>query len=217
MAACDEGAPTEPLADLDAAKVELATSFDALASTAAREGDAERADALRDAARAARLGIRPTEIEVQVKNDKVIYQAIVVGVVRRTSAGEEVLVRSLFAWTGQRPRTAVLYVASRTDLGLFGMADPAPGAQPGPARGMWRDITNSKRWIAKSGSADISVEETGGACPSASTVDPTILCTLTTWDVRVNGSFEPAPDGGETLPIHTNAHRVNGAILSRTN
>jgi len=210
-AACQEGAPTTPVeADLGAQ-----AAIGAAGELAAQGGDNERAEALRDAANAIRLGIRPSQIEVKIKNEKFSYLAIVIGRERRSASGDAVLIRSLVAWTG-RPTTALLHVSSKTDHALFGGGSSSDNG-PGGARGQWKDLANSALWVATAGSADLELKSSGGACPIQPTAGAALRCVLAKWDVRVNGGFQLVGDDGpdgNPIEIHTNADGVNGVVIS---
>jgi len=220
LAACEE-APTGPAPESEP-EPELAPTpelaMDQLATEAVRDGDAERADFYRGGAIALRLGVRPSEIEVRIQNETFVYKAIMVGVVR-IRGDQRVLFRTLLAWTGEPRPEAILQVASRTDLGLFGQPDHADGGvtdNPGRARGRWADLVNRERWVATSGSAGMELVETGAACPIPTTTDAAFGCVLARYDIRINGVFRPAgsDQGGPPKPIHTNADGVNGVVLS---
>lgn len=181
-----------------------------------QNGDPERAEALRQAATALRWGIRPSQIEVKIKNEKFTYLALVIGVTRRGSDGSAVLVRSLVAWTG-RPPTALLHVVSKSDQALFGHPDNSNGNNGGPegARGQWKDLLSHELWVATAGSTDMDLVSTGARCPIQPT-DAALRCVLASFDVRVNGNFQlQGPDGpdGQPIEIHTNADGVHGVVI----
>ena len=213
LAACEQGPATAPIDVEPSGSLELA--LEQMAGEAERDGRTDRAEAYRGGIRALRFGVRPSEIEVKIKNETYRYLAIVVGVERSRGDGERVLVRSLLAWTGHRP-SAILQVSSASDFGLFGHpgSGSAVAESPGAARGIWSDLVNRQRWVATSGSADLELAGTGAVCPAPTAADPAVKCVLASWDVRINGSFEPYPDGGEHLQIHTNEDGVNGVVLS---
>lgn len=210
--ACQEGSPTAPAE----ASLELQAAMAQAGDDAARSGDSERAEALSHGARALRWGIRPSRIEVKVKNETYRYLAIVVGVVRQRADGERVLVRSLVAWTG-RPPTALLHVISTSDQALFGHPDNGNGNDGGPegARGQWKDLVNHELWVATAGSANLELLGIGDACP----VQPpsvALRCVLARYDIRINGKFQLAGTGGPDGPpieIHTNADGVHGVVI----
>jgi hypothetical protein len=193
-------------------------AMEQLAAEAARSGETDEASALNEAAVALRRGLQPSQIEVKIQNEQVIYKALMVGVVRTARDGR-VLVRHLIAWTGDRRTTAILRVSSRSDLALFG----PPSSQndladsPGRARGLWADLVNQQRWIATAGSVDMAVAGTGGPCPLQPATTPPLECILASYDIRINGNFELRSRGGqpgsEHLEIHTNADGVNGVII----
>jgi hypothetical protein len=216
LAAACEGGPAAPAAP----ELEPELAMEQMAAEATRGGDADNASAFSSAALALRLGIRPSEIEVKIQNEHVIYKALVVGVVRTARDGR-VLVRHLIAWTGNRRPSAILQVSSRSDQALFG---PPSGQNdladsPGRARGSWADLVNHQRWIATAGSADMALAGTGGPCPIQPVTDPPRTCVLASYDIRINGNFEllsrgGQPGGGEHLEIHTNADGVNGVVIA---
>jgi hypothetical protein len=206
LAACESG----PTAPREVEDIPMAATLDQLAAEAARGGDHERAQSLRDAASALRFGVTPSEIAVKLKNKTVIYQAIVVGVLRTGRDGDEVLGRSLVAWTGS-PATAVLRVSAPSDFALF--AGPSGAGAPDAARGTWLDLVERQRWVATAGSAEMALASVGGSCPVE---HAGIRCLTATWDIRINGVFKLDPPGpGPVLPIHTEADAVNGVLLSR--
>ena len=193
---------------------EVSLAFQQEAAAAASAGDTERADALQDGIRAFRFGIRPSDIEVKIKNETFSYKAIVVGRVYLNRNGERVLVRVLLAWDGNRP-PAVLHVAQKTDKGLFGGTPPG-NSEVGGARGRWNDRANQQVWMATAGSSDIELLTTGHACPIQPAAELALSCVVGSWDVRVNGKFELLPDLAEQVEIHTNEGSVIGVVLSPT-
>jgi hypothetical protein len=212
--ACQEGSPTAPVEP----DLELQAALTTAGDAAVLSGDSERAEALRHGAQALRWGIRPSQIEVKLKNETYTYLAIVVGVVRQR-AGERVLVRSLVAWTG-RPPTALLHVISASEQALFGQPGGngnGNGDAPEGARGQWKDLVNHELWVATAGSADLELVATGPACP----VQPnaaTLSCSLASFDIRINGNFQLQGTGGpegQPIEIHTDADGVHGVVLKR--
>lgn len=208
--ACQEGSPTAP-AEPD---LELQAAITVAGAEAARSGDVERAEALSHGARALRWGIRPSTIEVKIKNETYTYLAIVVGVVRHRGA-ERVLVRSLVAWTGRRP-TALLQVISASDEALFGHPGNGNGnGGPDGARGQWKDLVNHELWVATAGSANVTLLDTGDPCP----VQPpgrALRCLLASYDLRINGNFQlMGADGpnGAPIEIHSSADGVHGVVI----
>lgn len=212
LTACAEG-PTNPGQEGELAP-ELA--LEQMAVEANRDGAPDDAAAYSGGALALRLGIRPSEIEVQIGDEKAIYRAVMVGIVRVNRAGERVLMRSLLAWTGTRRPTAILQVSSRSDAALFGHPEDRSNLAdtPGRALGVWADLVNRRRWIATAGSADMTVLGLGNPCPTPRSAAG-VLCTLAEFDIRITGSFVPARAGepGEHLEIHTSASEVNGVVL----
>ena len=211
--ACQEGSPTMPVE----AELGLEATLSEAGDAAVQSGDTARAEALRQAATALRWGIRPSQIEVKIQNEKFTYLAIVVGVARRGPGGSAVLVRSLVAWTGRHP-TALLHVISKSDQALFGHPDGngnGNDAGPGGARGQWKDLVNHALWVATAGSADMELKSTGAACPIQPS-DAALHCALATFDIRINGNFQLLrPDGpdGAPIEIHTNADGVHGVVI----
>lgn len=209
VAACQEGTPTAP-AEAD---LEMQAAMSVAGNAAVASGDTALAAVLRDGA-AGRWGIRPSQIEVKIKNEKFTYLAIVVGRERRRDDGTRELLRTLVAWTG-RPVTAVLHVATKSDHGLFGPPNNGNGDGPDGARGQWKDLVAQQLWIATAGSADLELLSTGGACP-VQPADARLRCVLASYDVRVNGNFQLlGPDGpdGNPIEIHTNADGVHGVVI----
>ncbi len=201
---CREGSPTAP-AEAD---LELQAALTAAEGAAVEGGDADRAAALRHGAEALRWGIRPSVIEVTIRDETTRYAAIVVGLVRRGAGGEGVLVRHLVAWTG-RPPTAMLQVTSASDQALFAST----------ARGHWKDFVNRDVWVATAGSADLELAGTGGACPTQPP-SAALRCVLASFDIRINGSFQlllPVGPDGPPIAIHTSAAGVHGVVIKPVN
>jgi hypothetical protein len=202
--ACREGSPTAP-AEVD---LELQAAITAAGSAAVQAGDPDRAEALRHSADALRWGIRPSVIEVTIRDETTRYLALVVGIVRRGAGGEQVLIRHLVAWTG-RPPTALLQVGSKSDQALF----------TSTARGQWRDLVNHDVWVATAGSADVKLAGTGAACPTQP-ASAALRCVLATFDIRINGSFQlllPVGPDGPPIGIHTSAEGVHGVVIKPAN
>lgn len=193
---------------------EVSLAFQQEAAAAASAGDTERAAALQDGIRAFRFGIRPSDIEVKIKNETFSYKAIVVGRVYQNRNGERVLVRVLLAWDGNRP-PAVLHVAQKTDQALFGGTPPG-NSDVGGARGHWNNRATQQVWRATAGSSDIELATTGPACPIQPAADLALRCVVGSWDLRINGKFELLPDLAEQVQIHTNERGVSGVVLSPT-
>lgn len=201
---CREGSPVAP-AEAD---LELQAAITAAGDAAVAGGDADRGEALRHGADALRWGIRPSVIEVTIRDATTRYLAIVVGLVRRGSDGERVLVRHLVAWTG-RPPTALLQVTSKSDQALFAST----------ARGHWNDLANRDVWMATAGSADLELAGTGGACPRQPH-STALHCVLASFDIRINGTLQllmPAGPEGEPIAIHTSAAGVHGLVIEPAN
>ena len=208
---CQESSPTAPTG----VDPELQAAIEAAGDAAVQSGDTERAEALREGAQALRGGIRPSRIEVKIQNETYEYLAIVVGTVHGRAGGERVLVRHLVAWTG-RPPTALLQVTSKSEQSLFGHPDEhGNGSDPDAARGLWNDLVNREIWVATSGSADLELAGTAGACP-ARLPAAALRCVLAAFDLRINGSFQLLGTGGPDGPpaeIHTAADGVHGVVI----
>jgi hypothetical protein len=187
---------------------ELQAALTAAADAAVEGGDADRAEALRHGTDALRWGIRPSVIEVKIRDNTARYAAIVVGLVRRGGEGEPVLVRHLVAWTG-RPPTALLQVTSKSDQALFAST----------ARGHWKDLVNRDVWVATAGSADLELAGTGDACPTQPPA-AALRCDLASFDIRINGSFQllmPVGPDGPPIAIQTSAAGVHGVVIKPAN
>ncbi len=201
---CREGSPTAP-AEAD---LELQAAITAAGEAAVEGGDTDRAEALRHGAEALRWGIRPSVIEVTVREETTRYLAIVVGLVRRGADGEHVLVRHLVAWTG-RPPEALLQVTSKSDQALFAST----------ARGHWKDLVNRGVWVATAGSANLELAGTGGACPTQPP-SAALRCELASFDIRINGAFQflaPIGPDGAPIEIQTSAAGVHGVVIKPVN
>jgi hypothetical protein len=212
VAACQDDIPTGPVE----AQLGLEAVIAEAGATAVQSGDTDRAEALRQGASALRWGIRPSRIDVKIKNETYHYLAIVVGVVHRNADGERVLVRSLLAWTGRRP-VALLQVTSASEQALFGQPDEGNGGGDGPggARGHWKDLAHRELWVATAGSADLSLASTGRACP-VQPHDAARQCVLASFDLRVNGIFQLSGNGGpggQPIEIHTESDGVRGVVI----
>jgi hypothetical protein len=208
--ACRAAPPTEASSE----KPQLDKMLESLAAEASRNGQLESAESMRLGAMALRYGVTPSEIEVKLRNQTVVYQAIVVGVRRTGEDGQTTLARTLIAWTGMgTPNAALLRVSSLSEFGLFGRRENEH--RPGEAYGTWLDLVRRERWIATAGSAQIVLAGTGGPCPVPSVIPPGPRCVLATYDIRINGVFHlDGSPSGAPLPIHTKADGVNGVVLS---
>ncbi len=201
---CREGSPTAS-AEGD---LELQAALTSAEGAAVVAGDVDRAEAIRHAAGAIRWGLRPSVIEVTVRDQTTRYAAIVVGLIRRGENGEAVMIRHLVAWTG-RPLTALLQVTSARDEALFGST----------ARGHWNDLVNHNIWAATAGSADLELAGSGSACPTQPQ-DATLRCELASFDIRIEGSFQlllAEGPGGPPIGIHTSAAGVHGVVIKPAN
>jgi len=211
-AGCSDTA-TQPTDDT----IELAVAFEGLAADANRDGDAEGAAALSAGSIALRMGARPTPIEVMVNGEAVRHFALVAGVVR-TIGDQRVMLRTLFAWTGDRRPASILEVGI---LGAEGTFNPvASTAFAGRARGVYRKLAARLRWVASSGSAAIALAGTGEACGRPLSDNPNIECVKARFDIRVDGIFHQRSDDRMMRPISdvplrisTNAEGVNGVVV----
>lgn len=208
--ACAE-TPTEPQ-DPDA---ELLSAFETLAVEANRLGDADGAAALGGGSIALRMGVRPSSIELTINGEVIRHHALVAGITREID-GESRMVRTLFAWTGDRRPETLLEVTLRSNEGEFGpdVADPAKRA-----RGIYANLRERLRWFATGGGATITVAGIGEACGRPLSENPNIECVKARFDVRMVGEFHRrSPDGATVvsesrLSITTVADGVKGVVV----
>jgi len=209
--ACSD-APTEPL-DTEA---ELAATFETMAAEANREGDADGAAALSGGSMALRMGVRPSLIPVTIDGEVIRHYALVAGVTRVID-GETRMIRTLFAWTGDRRPHTILEVTLRSDAGDFG---PAADDASNRARGVYTDLRQRLRWFATGGGAAITLAEAGEACGRPLSDNPNIECIRARFDVRVAGEFHRrSPESVEPiaesrLSIATVAEGVKGVVVA---
>jgi hypothetical protein len=214
LAGCGDG-PADPGPEPLAPEVAL----ELLAAEANRDGDVDAASGFSGGALALRMGVRPSEIAVQLDGRTVRYLALVAGIARQLRNGDVVLQRTLIAWTGDPHPTAVLQVSLVSDQGVFGFpSDLASAADPrGRARGTWVNLRERLRFVATAGGAGIQLASTGAPC-EGTLAD--LRCVEARYDVRVNGVFHALlrRDGVETdasrrLEIQTAADGVNGVLV----
>jgi hypothetical protein len=215
LAACGD-LPTSGTAPFDAgaasADEELALSFDELSTQASLQGDAAAASDYADGALAIRLGVRPTEIAVMVDGQGYRYYAVVTGIVERIGDGPELLKRTLFAWTGNRP-TAVLRITSRSDEATFARDEDVNDL--GKAVGRWNDLVRHARFEAIDGLANTSLNSVAGNCPVADR-DTRFECNLARFDLRTDGTYELVGDATARHQIASTAPSIGGVVLKRT-
>src|SRR5262245_4449382 len=142
-AGCQESTLTAP-AEAD---LEMQAAMSVAGNAAVESGDTALAAVLRDGAAGLRWGIRPSQIDVKIKNEKFTYLAIVVGRERRRDDGTRGLFRTLGGWTGG-PVTAVLNVAAKSDHGLFGPPNKGNGDGRDGGQGHWKDLAAIQLWMA---------------------------------------------------------------------
>jgi hypothetical protein len=219
LAAACEGGPAGP----QELSQDLEATLEVMAADANRDGDPDAAAAFSGGALALRLGVRPSDIVVQVGGESVRYQALVYGVVRTLRSGDLVLHRNLIAWTGERRPVALLQVSQLTDQAAFGFpADLSTAADPrGRARGTWADLLKGQRWVATAGTSAIVLASTGGPCIRQLSSNPELRCMTAEFDIRVDGDFYRLlrPDAHDVdrsraLEISTAATGVHGVVIS---
>lgn len=219
LAAACEGGPADP----EDPSQDLEATLEVMAADANRDGDADAAAAFSGGALALRLGVRPSEILVQVGDESVRYQALVYAVVRTLRNGDPVLHQNLIAWTGERRPVALLQVSQLTEEAAFGFpADLSTAADPrGRARGTWADLVKGQRWVATAGTSVIALASTGGPCIRQLSSNPELRCATAEFDIRVDGDFHRLlrrdahdVDRSRALEISTSATGVNGVVIS---
>jgi hypothetical protein len=206
---CADG-PTEPAAH----DAELAASLDLMASEARAAGDADAAAAFEGGATSIRAGLTPSEITVFVDGQAKPHKAVVHGVVRGGPGGQQILMRSLLAWSATNPRETMLKVMLLADEAEFGL--PPQMVPLGRARGWFGDLVAQARYLATSGSAEIEVAFLGGPCGPAAPDRPEIRCRRARFDVEVDGRFSrvPVTPASESKQIAVDAEGVVGIIVA---
>lgn len=206
--------PTEPTAE----NADLAASFDLMAAEARISGDINAASAFEGGALAIRAGLMPSEIEVTIDGEVVTHKAVVHAVVRTGAGDQQVLMRSLLAWSGSNPRETILKVMLLADEAEFG--HPSQMVPQGRARGWFADLVEQVRYLVTGGTAGIQVAEIGGPCGRAAPDRPGIRCRKARFDVQVDGEFhrrapgDPEQSDATRLTIVTNAEGVAGIIVA---
>jgi len=209
-AACSD-TPTEP----QEPEAELASAFETLAVEANRQGDADGAAALSGGSIALRMGVRPSTIQLTIDGEVIRHYALVAGIAREID-GESRMVRTLFAWTGERRPETLLEVTLRSDEGEFGpeVADPAK-----QARGIYAHLRERARWFATGGGATITLADLGEPCGRPLSENPNLECAKARFDVRMVGEFHRrSPETGAVIPdsrlsITTVADGVKGVVV----
>lgn len=220
IAAC-AGDSAAPAADQD---VELAATFDALSGEANGRGDADESAAFSGAAMAVRLGIRPTEIAVNVGGDSRRYLAFVHVVRHGQRDGILPALRTMVAYrtvADSRRPAEVLYMATAGDsvvVSLPSLTDIRPSADAF-AVASWKDLVNQQFWVATAGKAGIKLQSTGEACPKLPS-NGRVTCNVAEFGVLLDGEFHPLirnqrgnVDRSRSLAIGTRSGGVNGAVL----
>ena len=200
---------------------ELATTFDGMSRDANVAGDADAGAAFSGAAMAARLGIRPTEIEITVNGENRRYLAFVHLIGSRTLP--IATLRTVVAYRGENQRpTEVLYVAALNDS--VGLDHPmTSGQRPDPAKfgvSSWKDLVTKQFYVATSGLAMIKQQAGAGSpCPKPSP-RATVTCTAVKFGLRVSGDYyglvnnqRGQLDRSKKVTVSTRAADVNGAVL----
>lgn len=214
LAAGCSAEPTGP----DAASEDLAASFDIMAAEARASGDVDGAAAFEGGAQALRAGLVPSEIEVTIDGEVVTHKAVVHAVARGAPGGQQILMRSLLAWSGQNPRETMLKVMLLADEAAFG--HPSEFVPLGRARGWFGDLIEGIRYRAVEGTAGIQVAEVGPPCGPSAPDRPGIRCRRARFDVQVDGGFAILfPGGGgepptELLGISAAAEGIAGIIVA---
>ena len=87
------------------------------------------------------------------------------------------------------------------------------------AKGTWADLVRDSRWIATTGTAQLSIVGTGSECDGARFGD--VRCVTARYDVVVDGLFRlngASPDAGAAaVRIQTDARGVSGVLLADRN
>lgn len=179
LATLAAGCASEPIGPQDP-DAELLETFEAMAAEANRVGDAEAAASLAGGSLALRMGVRPGVIMVSIDGQPVRHFALVAGVTRQIG-GETVLLRSLFAWTGERGPRTILEVTMPREEGVFGGTPPA--------RGSYTRMAERERYLATSGGGTIAVAELGEACGRPLSENPNLDCRKARYTVAVEGTF----------------------------
>jgi hypothetical protein len=200
MVLAASGCATDPAAP-GSSENELEATLEQLAAESNSAGDADAAAGFSDGLLAVRLGVRPTELVVEVAGAPARYRAIVTGIVHQNRAGADVLRRTLLAWQGDPRPEAVLQVSSQSDAGSFGFpTDVASAADPArPARGTWVNLARRHTFVATSGSAAIALTSTGEECPSLP-ADTRLRCAMARYDVAIDGVFHRLPRRDSRAP-----------------
>jgi hypothetical protein len=209
--ACDK-APTTP----QSIDVPFAASLDQAAARAASSGDATSAGQFTTAAAALRFGIQPSDIMVAVHGEYTRYHALVVGVVEKLAAGDTAIRRSLVAWAGDERTIATLNVSTLGDVGSFSSPSEPASDPRSRAEGTWVDLVRDSRWIATTGTAQLTIAGIRSDCPSPRFGD--LRCVVATYDVFIDGLFRlngATPDEQKpAVRIQTDARGVNGVLLA---
>lgn len=222
LAAALAGCATDSASTTSDQDQTLATTFDGMSRDANAAGDPDAGAAFSGAAMAARLGIRPTEIDVTVNGEGRRYSAFVF-VLGSTRALPIAALRTVVAYRGESPKpTEVLYVAAGGDS--VGLDHPmASGQRPDPTKvgvSSWKDLVAKQFYVATSGLAMIRQQAGAGTpCPKPSSRS-SVTCTAVKFGLRVAGDYHGLVnnqrgqlDRSKKATISTRAADVNGAVL----
>ncbi|MFN0181873.1 MAG: hypothetical protein ACKVZ0_23980 [Gemmatimonadales bacterium] len=201
--------------------VELAATFDGLSSEANGRGDGDESAAFNGAAMAVRLGIRPTEVAVNVGGESRRYLAFVHVIRHGQTDGTRPALRTMVAYrAGDRSRPVeVLYMATAGDSVVVELPTGPRASAESFAVASWKDLANRQFWVATSGKAGIKLQSTGEPCPK---LNPrgNVTCTVGEFGVLLDGVFHPLinnqrgnVDRSRRMDIGTRAGDVNGAVL----
>ena len=185
VTACGDGS-TAPAPPPDA--TELATRFEATATTMERSGDRERAVTLRGAATLLRLTREVSVIEVAIDGARSRWLGVGAQIVLPAPScdpeleicpaiSEPITMRMLFAWRGDRleQRLAILTDASgRAALSppIIPIGPPIPGTEPPqfpiplivPTVAFLADAAAQRAWVGIFGGVTSALTEREGAC-----------------------------------------------------
>ncbi|HSA54775.1 MAG TPA: hypothetical protein VLE53_03685 [Gemmatimonadaceae bacterium] len=152
----------------------LAVNFDALADEQTAAGDVERAEELRWAALAIRLGVRPTVFHVTNAGVNEEYNAFVHAArwAQATDALRPVSHRSLVAWRRTDELLQVILVSLRSDsapvLHPYSLRLSGPETDTSPVLGAraayFERSPQGSAWLGVGGWAKIAPKSVGGVC-----------------------------------------------------
>ncbi|MEZ4456182.1 MAG: hypothetical protein R2882_06485 [Gemmatimonadales bacterium] len=212
---CAEGMTTTT-ADADEA---LAAEFDGMTAEANTAGDPDAGAAFSGAALAVRLGIRPSDIPVNVGGEVRRYLAFV-HMVTTNRGGTPVTKRTMVAVRRNdagRP-IEVLYVVLPADSADFvhpASAQPAPGGLS-----VWKDLAAKQFYLALRGFGVLRPTAREGDCPNVA-ARSAVQCTVAKFSVRLDGVYHALIDNqryridpDRKVEIASRAEDVNGAVIT---